>query len=85
MNKIPLEMFLKDHDETVIHRPIDKIIDQQIQAHARRHSEYGGKAQAHRVTEFQHRILGLPLGAPIKEIGRIGVSSVQNFPASPTP
>jgi hypothetical protein len=36
-------MSFEQDDETVIDGPIDEIIDQEVDAHGRRHAEIGGK------------------------------------------
>jgi hypothetical protein len=40
---VALVMSFEQDDETVIDGPIDEIIDQEVDAHGRRHAEIGGK------------------------------------------
>src|SRR5688572_1399638 len=61
MNIIALEIFLKDHDVSVGRRGINKMVDQEIETHARRHTKNGSEAQCYRIRTFQQLLLSLSL------------------------
>ena len=56
---VALEMPLEDHHRPVGHRPMDEIIDQQVNPHPRRYAEDGRQAEADAVLALQDAFLRL--------------------------
>ena len=63
---VALEVGLEQHDGAIGHRAIDEIVDQQVDAHARRHAEHGRQPEADRVPAIEHDLLGLHLVAAVE-------------------
>ena len=62
---IALEMPLENQYRAIMQGAIDKVIHQQINSHARRHSENGGQAETDAVFPRQHGFLGFDFGDAI--------------------
>ena len=61
MDVVALEVAFEDHDSAVCHGAPSEVIDQQVEAHARRHAEHGGEAQRHAIAIVEHGLFGFHL------------------------
>ena len=66
VNVVALEVRLEQHHEAVIHRPVDEIVHQEIDAHARRHAEHGGEPQADRILPIEDDLFRRDLVAAVE-------------------
>src|ERR1051325_5086185 len=59
MNVIALEIFLENHEIAIRGGGIDKVIDQEIKTHPRRHTKNGRKSERDHIRALQQFLLGL--------------------------
>src|SRR5438874_8466938 len=79
VNEIPLEMRLEQHDGAVVHRAIDEIVHEEVDAHPRRHSEYRRQPEADHVAALERGGFRLHLGAAVKSDRPQGRTLVAEF------
>src|SRR5262245_26331098 len=65
MNVIALKVRFEQHDRAIAHGAICEVIDQKIDAHTWRRSEYGCQTEADRISPVQNCLLDLNLIAPV--------------------
>src|SRR5579884_296588 len=66
MNIIAFEVFFKDDDVSFCQGSVDKVVDEQIEAHARRHTEHGRQTEGDDIGTVQQMLLRLHLGAAVE-------------------
>ncbi len=66
MNEVTPEMAFKNYRRAIGYRAPGQIVNQQIQPHARRHTEYGGEAQRNAITTFQHGLFRFDFRCAVK-------------------
>src|SRR5206468_12417533 len=75
MNVVSFEMRFKQHDCPVVNGAIYEIIDQQIDSHSGRHTEYRRETKTDTVAASEYRFLGLHFSAAIERDWQIGRAS----------
>src|SRR5438093_6256736 len=66
MNVVPFEMRFKQHDCPVVNGAIYEIIDQQIDSHSGRHTEYRRETKTVPVPASEYGFPGLPFSAAME-------------------
>ena len=58
VNEISFGVGLEENQETIVDRPVDKIVDQKIESHPRAHAEGGGQPKGDAAGGIENHFLG---------------------------